>query len=61
MRVVIDTNVFISAILGDRLGIIVEEWKAKKFTIIVSEAIAREYLDVLNHPNSASHGANSSI
>ena len=50
MRVVIDTNVFISAILGGRLGIIVDEWKARKFTIIVSEAIAREYLDVLNRP-----------
>jgi putative PIN family toxin of toxin-antitoxin system len=50
MRVVIDTNVFISAILGGKLGIIVDEWKARKFTIIVSEAIAREYLDVINRP-----------
>ena len=48
MRVVIDTNVFISAMLGGRLGIIVDEWKARKFTLIVSEAIAREYLDVIN-------------
>ena len=53
MRVVIDTNVFISAILGGRLGIIVDEWKARKFILIISEAIAREYLDMINfsrHP-----------
>jgi uncharacterized protein len=50
MRVVIDTNVFISAILGGRLGIIVEEWQAGKFTLIVSEAIAREYLTVISRP-----------
>ena len=50
MRVVIDTNVFISAVLGGRVGIIVDEWKAKKFTLIVSEAIVREYLDVINRP-----------
>jgi putative PIN family toxin of toxin-antitoxin system len=50
MRVVIDTNVFISAILGGRLGIIVDEWKARKFTLIISETIAREYLDVINRP-----------
>jgi putative PIN family toxin of toxin-antitoxin system len=50
MRVVIDTNVFISAMLGGRLGIIVDEWKARKFTLIVSEGIAREYLEVINRP-----------
>lgn len=27
MRVVIDTNVFISAVLGGRVGVIVDEWK----------------------------------
>lgn len=50
MRVVIDTNVFISAVLGGRLGIIVDEWKAGKFTLITSEAITREYLDVIHRP-----------
>jgi putative PIN family toxin of toxin-antitoxin system len=50
MRVVIDTNVFISALLGGRLGIIVDEWKAKIFSLIISETIAREYLDVINRP-----------
>ena len=50
MRVVLDTNIFISSILGGRLKIIVDEWKAGKFKLIVSEAIAREYLDVINRP-----------
>ena len=50
MRVVLDTNVFISAVLGGRLGVIIDEWKAGKFTLIVTDAIAREYLDVINRP-----------
>ncbi len=50
MRVVLDTNVFISAILGGRSGVIVDEWKAGKFTLIITDAIAREYLDVINRP-----------
>jgi uncharacterized protein len=50
MLVVIDTNVFISALLGGRVGIIVDEWRAEKFTLIVSEAIVHEYLDVIRRP-----------
>jgi len=50
MRVVLDTNILISAVLGGRLGVIVDEWKMGKFALIVSEAIAHEYLDVLNRP-----------
>ena len=50
MRVVLDTNVFISAVLGGRLGVIIDEWKAGKFTLIVTDSIAREYLDVINRP-----------
>lgn len=50
MRVVLDTNIFISSVLGRRLRVIVDEWKAGKFKLIVSEAIAREYLDVINRP-----------
>jgi predicted nucleic acid-binding protein len=44
MRVVLDTNIFISSVMGGRLGVIVDEWKAGKFKLIVSEAIAHEYL-----------------
>ena len=47
MRVVLDTNIFISALLGGRLHIIIDEWKVGKFTLIVSEAVAHEYLDVI--------------
>ena len=50
MRVVLDTNVFISAVLGGRLGVIIDEWKAGKFTLIITDSIAREYLDVINRP-----------
>jgi putative PIN family toxin of toxin-antitoxin system len=50
MRVVLDTNIFISAVLGGRLGVIIDDWKAGKFTLIITDAIAREYLDVINRP-----------
>jgi len=50
MRVVLDTNIFISAVLGGRLGVIIDEWKAGKFTLIITDSIAREYLDVINRP-----------
>lgn len=50
MRVVLDTNVFISAVLGGRLGIILDEWKAGRLTLIVTDAIAGEYLHVMNRP-----------
>lgn len=50
MRVVLDTNIFISAVLGGRLGVVVDEWRAGKFTLIVSEAIVHEYLDVIRRP-----------
>jgi putative PIN family toxin of toxin-antitoxin system len=50
MRVVLDTNILVSALLGGVLKIIVDEWKSGKFTLIVSEAIAREYLEIINRP-----------
>lgn len=50
MRVVLDTNIFISSVLGGELSAIIDEWKAGKFKLIVSDAIAREYLDVINRP-----------
>lgn len=49
-RVVLDTNIFISAVLGGRLGVIIDEWKAGKFKLIVTDSIAREYLEVINRP-----------
>ena len=50
MRIVLDTNIFISAILGGKLGIIIDEWKAGKFTLIITDSIAREYIEVINRP-----------
>ncbi len=49
-RVVLDTNIFISSVLGGRLGIILDTWKTHKFTLIVSNEILDEYLEVLNRP-----------
>ena len=50
MRVVLDTNVFISALLGGRLAVILDEWRARRLTLVVSEATVREYLDVMRRP-----------
>lgn len=50
MCVVLDTNIFVSAVLGGRLGVIIDEWKAGKFKLIVTDSIAHEYLDVINRP-----------
>jgi putative PIN family toxin of toxin-antitoxin system len=48
VRIVLDTNIFISAVLGGTLGIIMDEWRAGKFTLIALADIAREYLDVIH-------------
>jgi putative PIN family toxin of toxin-antitoxin system len=50
MRVVIDTNIIVSAYLGDALEVIIVAWKAGKFTLIVSHDIASEYHAVLKRP-----------
>lgn len=50
MRIVLDTNVFISSLLGGNLSRIVDKWRTGKFTLLVSDAIAGEYLDVVNRP-----------
>jgi predicted nucleic acid-binding protein len=39
MRIVLDTNIFVSSMLGGKLGIIIDEWRMGKFTLIVSDAI----------------------
>ncbi len=46
MRVVLDTNVFISMTLGGQVGEIIAAWKMGKFMLVISEAILTEYLDV---------------
>ena len=50
MRVVIDTNVLVSAVLGGQLAEVITRWQAGAFTLVVSDAIAAEYLTVLRRP-----------
>jgi uncharacterized protein len=50
MRVVLDTNIFVSMVLGGTVGQINSAWQAGKFTLVVSEEIVAEYLDVLQRP-----------
>lgn len=49
-RAVIDTNVFVSAILGGRLAPVLDFWQAGQFTLVVSDEIVREYVEVLRRP-----------
>lgn len=50
MRVVLDTNIFVSMVMGGQVGKIHDAWKAGKFTLIISDEIVSEYLDVLQRP-----------
>jgi hypothetical protein len=47
MRVVIDTNVFISSFFGGNPKKIIDLWKNGKLTLCVSEPIIDEYVEVL--------------
>ena len=49
-RVVLDTNIFVSMVMGGHVGKINDEWRAGKFILVVSEEIVSEYLDVLQRP-----------
>ena len=46
-RVVLDTNIFVSMAMGGQVGKINDNWRAGEFTLVVSEDIVSEYLDVL--------------
>lgn len=50
MRVVVDTNIIVSGYLGGELEEIIVAWKSGKFTLVISKAIADEYLKVLRRP-----------
>jgi uncharacterized protein len=50
MRIILDTNVFVSMVLGGLVGEINDRWMAGSFTLLVSDAILSEYLDVLQRP-----------
>lgn len=48
MRVVIDTNIFVSSFFGGNPRKIIDLWKNEKITLCLSHAILDEYIDVLN-------------
>ena len=50
MCVVIDTNIMVSAYLGGMLKKLIVAWKSGKFTLVVSDAVADEYREVLKRP-----------
>jgi uncharacterized protein len=50
MRVVLDTNVFVSAVLGGALAELLPAWRAGHFTLVVSDEIVGEYHRVLSRP-----------
>ena len=53
MRVVLDTNVFVSALLGGKLRAVMDTWRAERFQLIVTDEIVLEYLAVLRRPRLA--------
>lgn len=48
MRVVIDTNIFVSSFFGGNPGKIIDLWKNEKITLCLSNAIVDKYIDVLH-------------
>lgn len=47
MKVVIDTNIFVSSFFGGKPRKIIDLWKDDKITLCLSNAILDEYIDVL--------------
>jgi putative PIN family toxin of toxin-antitoxin system len=50
MRVVLDTNVLVSALLGGTASAVLDHWRADAFELVVTTEIVREYLEVLRRP-----------
>jgi len=48
LKVVIDTNVFVSSFFGGNPKKIIDLWKEEKITLCLSGEILEEYVDVLN-------------
>lgn len=49
-RVVLDTNVLVSAYLGGRLEPVLRHFRLGRYVLLYSEEILREYLGVLSRP-----------
>jgi uncharacterized protein len=47
MKVVVDTNIFVSSFFGGNPRKIIDLWKNEKITLCLSNAILNEYIDVL--------------
>ncbi len=47
MRVVVDTNVFVSSFFGGNPKKIIDLWKNEKITLCLSNTVLDEYIDVL--------------
>ncbi len=47
MKIVIDTNIFVSSFFGGNPKKIIDLWKKEKITLCLSNAILDEYIDVL--------------
>lgn len=50
IRVILDTNIFVSMALGGRVGKINDAWRRNNFSLVVSDEIVSEYLNVLQRP-----------
>ena len=50
MRVALDTDVFVCAVLGGTLEAVIDHWRAGRFTLVVTDEVAGEYLAVLRRP-----------
>jgi putative PIN family toxin of toxin-antitoxin system len=47
MKVVVDTNIFVSSFFGENPRKIIDLWKNEKITLYLSNVILDEYVDVL--------------
>lgn len=51
IKVVIDTNLFVSALLGGgKPAQLIKAWRAQEFSLVVSEQLLAELFDVLRRP-----------
>jgi hypothetical protein len=51
IKVVIDTNLFVSALLGGgKPAQLIDAWRAQEFLLVVSEQLLAELFDVLRRP-----------
>jgi len=49
IRVVVDTNVFISSFFGGNPRKVIDLWKSGEVTLCLSKPIVNEYIEVLHH------------